>query len=472
MQAQSSEKPVTLQRFYQNGQLVTAGDWPCLHCKCYNDATAESCKKCEKARWCDGALSAVHEGLRKMSGTQKGQLNDADVQPVLDQILSAKPNRYQRKAFQKLLYQCTSRSRSKGHDVSAPNLVILKVLGIYSALWTPTLKEYTQVITALGKNKSGWEKTLNVLKAMREKGLEPIDVTYNAAISAHCKAGKVAQAQSLVVEMQEYGIMPNQRTYMALINGCNKGGEPEQAVLIWEQMKEAQVQPDKLLYTTLIASYSAAGELERAQQLIPEMKAAGIQPDAWAYNELIRACNEASAQMLDAFELLAQMKAEGTKPDSISYTSLIHMCAKTGDANLGFLLLQDMLKSGVEPDVFTYSALMTACCRLNDLPRAFAVFDLMGNQGIEPNLVSYNILINACSSQGDSEKAVAVLQTLNQPRSGSQQADWVSFQIAMGACIKSGSVKDGKVVAKLAASAGFRFSEHTAGAWKLLAEGN
>ena len=69
--------------------------------------------------------------------------------------------------------------------------------------------------------------------------------------------------------------------------------------------------------------------------------------------------------MLDAFELLAQMKAEGTKPDSISYTSLIHMCAKTGDANLGFLLLQDMLKSGVEPDVFTYSALMTACCRLS-----------------------------------------------------------------------------------------------------------
>ena len=182
MQAHSSEKPVTLQRFYQNGQLVTAGDWPCLHCKCYNNATAESCKKCEKARWCDGALSAVHEGLRKMSGTQKGQLNDADVQPVLDQILSAKPvslricltspiresfpvsschtaahlivcpvvqNRYQRKAFQKLLYQCTSRSRSKGHDVSAPNLVILKVLGIYSALWTPTLKEYTQVPNAI-----------------------------------------------------------------------------------------------------------------------------------------------------------------------------------------------------------------------------------------------------------------------------------------------------------------------------------
>ena len=68
---------------------------------------------------------------------------------------------------------------------------------------------------------------MELLEAMRQHGLVPNVITYNALISACGKGQEPERAMKLFERMQRQGGVPVVITYNALISACEKGKQPE-----------------------------------------------------------------------------------------------------------------------------------------------------------------------------------------------------------------------------------------------------
>ena len=64
---------------------------------------------------------------------------------------------------------------------------------------------------------------------MRQQGMMPDVITYNALISACEKGKQPKQAGQMLQAMQWQRVVPNVVTYNALISAGAKGKQPEQA---------------------------------------------------------------------------------------------------------------------------------------------------------------------------------------------------------------------------------------------------
>ena len=69
-----------------------------------------------------------------------------------------------------------------------------------------------------------WERALSLRDEMRERGVTPNVISFNAAISACEKGGKWERALSLLDAMRERGVTPNVISFSAAISACEKGG--------------------------------------------------------------------------------------------------------------------------------------------------------------------------------------------------------------------------------------------------------
>ena len=64
---------------------------------------------------------------------------------------------------------------------------------------------------------------------MRESGVKPCNVSYNAAIAACGKSKQVKQALDLFEELNAAGNLPDVVTYSALIDACGRANLLDQA---------------------------------------------------------------------------------------------------------------------------------------------------------------------------------------------------------------------------------------------------
>ena len=68
-----------------------------------------------------------------------------------------------------------------------------------------------------------YEKALELLKEMRQKGIELDMITYGATISACQTAKQLDKASELLAEMWQKGLERDVLTYSAAISACEKG---------------------------------------------------------------------------------------------------------------------------------------------------------------------------------------------------------------------------------------------------------
>ena len=71
---------------------------------------------------------------------------------------------------------------------------------------------------------------------MKQKGVVPNVITYNALISACEKGKQPEQAMEVFKAMQQQGVVPDVITYSALISACEKSKQPEQAMEVFKAL--------------------------------------------------------------------------------------------------------------------------------------------------------------------------------------------------------------------------------------------
>ena len=89
-----------------------------------------------------------------------------------------------------------------------------------------------------------WEKALELLREMSDRGIEPNVISYSAAISACEKGSQWEKALDLLREMSDRGIEPDVISYSAAISACEKGGQWEKALDLFQEMANCGIEPN------------------------------------------------------------------------------------------------------------------------------------------------------------------------------------------------------------------------------------
>lgn len=293
-----------------------------------------------------------------------------------------------------------------------------------------------------------WEKTLSIMKEMRETGTEIDSFLLNMAVQACVAAGKVDEANALLEQsdsgtvdvithntimkgyakarriedcfkllqdMRSKGISCSQVTYGILLDCCINENQVDRAMKIVNDMTEAGCQMNTVLCTTLIKGLARAGDLQKAMKMYKLMRTdRGMSPDLITFSILIKA-NCDSGGLEDALKLLEDMLSLGLKPDEVVFNNLIAGCGRSGSAALGKQLYADMVKSGVRPSNATFSILIRLFHQSKVLEEAIELLStepMKHNVEAEPRL--FLQLIQACIRERQGKRAVEVYGMFSQ----------------------------------------------------------
>ena len=124
---------------------------------------------------------------------------------------------------------------------------------------------------------------------MLARGVEPMPATYNAAVCALARLGRLDDALALLDAAAAKGVERGVTTYAALLAACEARGRWAAALDLLRRMQEDGLKPTTTCLNAAIGACVSGGEPARAEALFEALAGAGAcKPDAATLNALAR----------------------------------------------------------------------------------------------------------------------------------------------------------------------------------------
>merc|ERR1719191_577810 len=117
-------------------------------------------------------------------------------------------------------------------------------------------------------------KAFELFKQMRSEGIFDI-VSFNIMLKMHLREGRHAEAQQLLKEMRECGLQANKITYNELINTKVEAGDHRAVWDLVKEMKSNGVSPNSVTCSILLkalSSRSTKQDLKLTMELVDQME--------------------------------------------------------------------------------------------------------------------------------------------------------------------------------------------------------
>jgi len=251
--------------------------------------------------------------------------------------------------------------------VSCPILLFERLMHIlclpfsHSIIHLCSTSQYNAAIRACAEG-FNLEGAFDLLRQLKEDGLEPTIVTYGSLMTACERVGDIEAASKVFRMFQEEEekneegeeddnndndqerLQVNEIIYGAAISCCRKARQPERALLLLRKMISEELSPNTALFNTVIAaladgkpdSTTSKNDLlwEKALAVYKVMKSKHAPPDVTpnrqTYNILIR-CLSVNLQPGYAESILNDMRKAGYVPDVDLYTMAVRSYEKCGN---------------------------------------------------------------------------------------------------------------------------------------------
>ena len=315
---------------------------------------------------------------------------------------------------------------------------------------------------------------------------------HNNAAAACARAGRYAEAISLLDRLRERGGKWDAHSYSTAVTAHGKQGEWERSLDLLRSMERAAASPEgatsssdtggadaadgstntpakhpapnEFVYGAAIGACANAGRWEESLQLLEQMAERGLPPTIRCYNGALSACDKAR-QPEAAYTLVMAMHASGRKrnrPDAYSYSTALAALGRRPSAaasNQVREVLAAMHDDGVKPNEFVYGTAAMAYGASGSWEHALELIAQMDAQGdVTPSPKLMCNVLNACAVGGAWQSALALVKGMEQ-RYG-VVPDVACVNAAIKACAR-GSPPQPMLALELLASLGTRSTQRS-----------
>ncbi|KAB2025116.1 hypothetical protein ES319_D06G129700v1, partial [Gossypium barbadense] len=233
-----------------------------------------------------------------------------------------------------------------------------------------------------------------LVERMREDGLFPDVVTFNARISALCSAGKVLEASRIFRDMQideALGLpRPNVITYNLMFEGFCKQGMLVEAKALVESMEKNGDLMNLDSYNIWFLGLLRNSKLVEAQLVLKDMVDKCVEPNIYSYNIVMDGLCK-NEMLSDARMVMGFIVKSGLSPDTVTYSTLLHGYCRKGKLSKANAILNEMIRNG--------------CGKILE---AEELLQKMNEKGYGVDAVTCNIVIDGLCKSGKLDKAMEI----------------------------------------------------------------
>ena len=342
---------------------------------------------------------------------------------------------------------------------------------------SPTLRTYTDLITALSKRElqrrnrrsrqrfgddkehhdntdvdaASGNRTSDAIDLWRalstadtdDDALVPDAQAYTAAVGAFMAHGMVTEGDALVREMNRRGVAAGARLYNTLIAARGRLGDIDGVRAAERAMRDAGVRPNAATHGSRVAAYVRCGELELAERALRSGMGDRdeAKPTVHAYTALVQGLSRAG-KVDEAREWIREMRRRRVPPNAHTYSTIVDALVRRGDVGGAEAVVEEMREDGVEPTAVTYNTLLKSCVS-NRADESIAT-DSASRDSSETSPMSSSKGSNDAASTSSSreetervnlDRARRVLESM---RAAGVDTTVVTYNTLIDACIKNG----------------------------------
>ncbi|KAF8100079.1 hypothetical protein N665_0231s0018 [Sinapis alba] len=188
--------------------------------------------------------------------------------------------------------------------------LVYRVSRKYESTGKPLTKAVYDGIHRYLTSVARFDEAEDIMKAMREDGYEPDNITYSQLVFGLCKAKRLEEACGVLDQMEADGCLPDVKTWTVLIQGHFKNNEVDKAFACFENMLEKGIDIDSGLLDVMVGMFLSQNRIEEACKFLKKkVKMANVKPWRTTYKGLIDKLHEIKKDK-EALDLVQMMKKQ------------------------------------------------------------------------------------------------------------------------------------------------------------------
>jgi len=243
------------------------------------------------------------------------------------------------------------------------------------------------------------EKTLDVVKKMKDANLKVSDCIFCAIVNGYAKKRGLEEAAKVYQDLVSQGCEPGQVTYASVINVYFRLALFSKAEKVFDEMQQKGLNRCVVAYSTMIVMYGKMGQLREAMRLLAKMKERGCQPNVWVYNALIDLHGRAE-DLKQVDKLWKEMRRRKVRPDRVSYTSIISAYSKAREYETCVKFYDEYRTNAGKIDLAMAAIMVGVFSKINRIDALIRLLQDMKAEGIKLDVRLYKSALNALRDAG------------------------------------------------------------------------
>ncbi|KAJ8435182.1 hypothetical protein Cgig2_028368 [Carnegiea gigantea] len=243
------------------------------------------------------------------------------------------------------------------------------------------------------------EKTLDVVKKMKDANLKVSDCILCAIVNGYTKKRGLKEAAKVYEDLISQGCEPGQVTYASVINVYFRLALYSKAKKVFDEMQQKGFDRCVVAYSTMIVMYGKIGQLREAMKLLAKMKERRCDPNVWVYNALIDLHGRAN-NLKQVDKLWKEMQRRKVRPDRVSYTSTIVAYSKAREYETCMKFYDEYRMNGGKIDLVMAGIMVSVFSKINRIDALIKLLQDMKAEGIKLDVRLYKSAFNALRDAG------------------------------------------------------------------------
>ncbi|PQM38207.1 pentatricopeptide repeat-containing protein [Prunus yedoensis var. nudiflora] len=259
------------------------------------------------------------------------------------------------------------------------------------------------------------QDAIDVFYRLKEAGVCPAIMTWNAALSGCLKVRRTDIIWKLYQEMIECGVVADVdvETVGYLIQAFCADNRVSEGYELLRQVLVNGLVPENAAFNTLISGFCKEKQYTRVSELLHTMIAKNCVPDNYTYQGVINwLCKKGKG--LEGLRVFNDLKDRGYAPDIVMYTTMIHGLCTMGWLGEARKLWFEMIEKGYHPNEYTYNTMIHGFCKIDNFEEAKTLYKEMCNKGHKETTVSYNAMMTGLCLHGRTDEAYRLFQEMHQ----------------------------------------------------------